>query len=88
MKKKEKQNIERLKEELIEKEPLNPSGSVQDEEVPSVDLVNNAISRLENEAQSKSSLDLGPIGHHLQEDLASRGIYLSDEEIEEISMIT
>jgi hypothetical protein len=75
-------------EELIEKEPLTPSGRVQNEELPSVGLVTKAISRLENESQSKPSLDLSPIGLQLQEDLASRGIYLSDEEIVKISMIT
>jgi hypothetical protein len=76
------------KEELIEKEPLNPSGSVQNENLPSVDLVARAISRLENESQSKPSLDLSPIGLQLQEDLASNGICHSDEEIERISKIT
>ena len=75
-------------EELLEKEPHNPTGSLQDEKLPSVDQVTKAISRLENESQSKPSLEPSSIGGRLQEDLASRGIYLSDEEIEEISMIT
>ena len=76
------------KEELVEKEPLNPSGSVQNEKLPSVDQIAQVISGLENESQSKSSLDPNSIGGCLQESLARRGIYLSDEEIERIAMIT
>jgi len=76
------------KEELVEKESLNPSGSAQDKKLPSVDLVAKVISGLEKESQSKSSLDPNSIGGCLQESLARRGIYLSDEEIERISKIT